>query len=254
MLARALVAGLLFAAALRAEIALGSTRDEVIAQFGPPRGTTKAGDREILVYADGRVVLESGRVTELLRPSSAAAPARAAPPAPAPAPAAPASLVDATAQRTQALAEVTAAMREPWHTDFETAKAAAAKENKRILALFTGTDWCGPCQAFQAEVAYNADFLEIFSSSFVFLKVNWLRNTPQPKAQAEQVAALRQRYGIATYPSLLVLAPDGTRLARVDTSKGRQASSLADFYIQAIDEARQATRDGRSVKSSWWPF
>jgi hypothetical protein len=41
---------------LAAEVALGSTREQVIAAFGPPRGTTKAGCKEILTCPQGRVV------------------------------------------------------------------------------------------------------------------------------------------------------------------------------------------------------
>lgn len=242
---RALIAALAVTVSLRAEITLGSSRDEVVAELGSPRGTTKAGRREILSYPAGRVVLVDGRVTEMNVPAGS--------------PAAVPSLPGVAADRSPALAPVAApsASREandPWLLDFETAKGLAAKENKRILILFTGTDWCGPCQEFQAQVAYNPEFMKAFAASFVFLKINWLRNTPQPPAEAAQTARLRQLYGIASFPSLLVLAADGTQLTRVDTRKGRPASGTADYFIQAIDEARLATRDGQPVKSSWWPF
>ncbi len=251
------------ASGLCAEVTVGSTRDEVIAEFGPPRGTTKAGAKEILTYPGGRVSLEEGRVTlstitgaptpaPVVPGPSASTPALLTPPAPLSAPA-------AMALKSQALAEITGTADrkpaiEPWLLNFEAAKLTAAREQKRILVLFTGTDWCPPCQEFQAEVAYDPTFLKTFSPSFVFMKVDWLRNSPQPKAEAEQTARLRQQYGIATFPSLLVLAADGTQLMRVDTRKGRPGSGMADYFIQAIDEARQATRDGQPVKSNWWPF
>lgn len=246
MRVRLLLGWLLLGSVAWAALGLGSTREEIVAHYGPPRGTSKAGQREILTYPDGRVVLENGRAMffELKLPSADATPpaatkdaASSAPPASAPAPS---STPVATA--------------DPWVVDFEAAKKMAAAQNKRLLVLFTGTDWCPPCQSFQSEVAYNADFLKIFSTSFVFVKVDWLRNRPQPPAEAARVNALRREYGVASYPTLMVLAADGTQLMRVDTRKGREAESLADFYIQAVDEARQATRDGKPVKSSWWPF
>ena len=100
----------------------------------------------------------------------------------------------------------------------------------------------------------NPEFLNTFSPSFVGLKVNGVHTTPQPPSEAEQAARLRLACGIASYPSLLVLAADGTELTRIDTRKDRPASSPADYSIQAIDEVRLATRDGLPVKSSWWPF
>jgi thiol-disulfide isomerase/thioredoxin len=249
---------MLIAGPLGAEVTLGSTREQVIAEFGPPRGSTKAGTKEILAYPQGRVVLVLGQVSEMTM--AAMPPPASVAVAPVPGgPAKPATAPEAMAQRTQALNQVLTGpgaktANDPWLLDFEAAKAEAARDKKRILILFTGTDWCGPCQEFQAQVAQNPQFLQTFSPSFVFLKINWLRNTPQPPAEAAQAARLRQQYGIASFPSLLVLAADGTQLTRVDTSKGRPASGPADYFIQAIDEARVATRDGQPAKSSWWPF
>lgn len=253
MVPRVLAALFLLATSLPAEVVPGSSRDQVLAEFGPPRGSTKAGAKEILSYPFARVLLEGGRVTEiaLLGPLPKAAPS-AAPAAAAPMP----SSAVAAAPPVEPAAPTPSSPRadDPWILNFETAKATATKDRKRILVLFTGTDWCGPCQEFQAQVAYHPDFLRTFSPSFVFLKINWLRNTPQPPAEAEQAARLRQQYGIAVYPTLLVLSADGTELTRVDTRKGRAASGTTDYFIQAIDEARVATRDGRPAKSGWWPF
>ena len=40
-----------------------------------------------------------------------------------------------------------------WLTNYEAAKAEATAKHKRILALFTGSDWCPSCMKFEAEVA-----------------------------------------------------------------------------------------------------
>jgi len=252
MLLRMIFAGFFAGASAWAALGLGSTREEVIDHYGPPRGTSQSGKREILLYREGRVVLEGGRVTvfELKLPPEAVSSVPPAPPpavAPTPIPTPPPSTKPVAPARAVVPAD-------PWLTDFDAAKAQAVAHNKRMLVLFTGTDWCPPCQRFQNEVSGNEDFLRIFSPAFVFVKIDWLRNRPQPAAEAARVNALRREYGIASYPSLLVLAADGTMLMRVDTRKKREASSLADFYIQAVDEARQATRDGQPVKSGWWPF
>ncbi|MFV5703186.1 thioredoxin family protein [Flavobacterium sp. XS2P12] len=60
-----------------------------------------------------------------------------------------------------------------WRLNFEEAKAEAVKENKNILLVFSGSDWCAPCiklekivwksEAFQIEsekkwIVYKADF------------------------------------------------------------------------------------------------
>jgi thioredoxin-related protein len=60
-----------------------------------------------------------------------------------------------------------------WNTNFEDAKQYALKDNKNILLVFSGSDWCAPCikldnvvwksEAFKSEseknwVMYKADF------------------------------------------------------------------------------------------------
>lgn len=60
-----------------------------------------------------------------------------------------------------------------WTPNFEDAKLLAAKENKNILLVFSGSDWCAPCikldnavwksEVFQTEansnwILYKADF------------------------------------------------------------------------------------------------
>lgn len=60
-----------------------------------------------------------------------------------------------------------------WQSNFEAAKTLALKENKNILLVFSGSDWCAPCiklenivwksEAFKSEskknwVIYKADF------------------------------------------------------------------------------------------------
>ena len=135
--------------------------------------------------------------------------------------------------------------RDPWLTDFAAARAQAAAGKKRILALFTGTDWCPPCQEFEAEIAHHPDFLRIFSPAFVFLKLDYPRSTPQPPVLRAQNEELRRRFHISAYPTLLVLAADGTFLLEV--KKGaRAADSTLDYYIQAVDDARR----GRGL-TSW---
>ena len=222
----------------------GATRDEVIAAYGAPKGSTQAGTKEILVYAEGRVVLENGQVVRIdMKASAASAPVTPAPEPPAP--------VEAAAPVPPPKPKVVAPAPVEWFTDFEAAKIEAAAKHKRILALFTGSDWCPACMKFEAEVAHNADFLRVTQISFVLLKLDYPQDTPQPEALRAQNEPLRRRYGISYYPTLLVMSADGEKTLRVDTRRDRPAADYADFFVQAVDEAR---KDFDKPKSAWWPF
>ncbi|MBW8780968.1 MAG: thioredoxin family protein [Verrucomicrobia bacterium] len=224
-------------AGLSGAVTLGSTRDEVVAAYGQPKGVTQAGAKEILIYAGGRVILEDGQVVRLDMKAPAASPAPpAAAPVVAPATPAPAARVEAPAPAVE------------WLTDFESAKAEAAAKKKRILALFTGSDWCPACIDFEAGVAHNADFLRVTQVSFVLLKLDYPRNTPQPPALQRQNAVLLRQYGIRAYPSLLVISADGEKSLKVDTQRGRPAADISDYFIQAVDEARK----NFDQPKTWW--
>lgn len=234
----------------------GQTRAEVLAELGKPQNIMAAGQREVLIYANGRVTITGGKVSEFK--GAFAKPAESPPPdSPAPGPVpvarvAPAAPVAPVATPPAAPPRSTAI----WHTDLDEAQAIATKENKLILALFTGTDWCGPCQEFKAEVEDDPQFAGIFSGSFVFFKSDWLRNTPQPEAVKDEVGRLKRKYFVTLYPTLLVLNARGERLDKVEWTQV-QEGSFKERMIEAIDNSRKATKGGKN-RSSWlwrfWPF
>jgi thiol-disulfide isomerase/thioredoxin len=225
-------------------VEIGDSKNEVVAEMGRPRSTIGIGSREILSYGTGKVVLTDGKVSAVdahitKSPASAVNPPKSTPVVKAPSapPRAPASRIRAA----------------HWHTNLAQAKSAAARSNKRILALFTGSDWCPPCQMFEAEVAHDQQFVGIFASSFVFYKCDWLRNTPQPPAVEQEVSRVRREYGISQYPTLMVLNAEGEELDEVDWTSVR-GGSFKEIMIEAIDDSRIATKDGKKASSSWWPF
>jgi hypothetical protein len=223
-------------------IRVGSTRDEVIAAYGPPRAVLSAGTREILTYENGRVILTDGLVSKLEMPPRTL-PAAPAPVVPAPATPAP---VAAAAPRA-----VEAPARDVWLTSYAEAQAEAAASKRRVLALFTGSDWCPACIEFEQNVAHHPDFLATTHASFVLLKLDYPRSHGQPAELRAANEELRRRYGITAYPTLLILSADGATSVRVDNTVSRQADDAADYYVQAVDDAR---REKPSAKKGWWPF
>jgi hypothetical protein len=221
------------------EIRVGSSRDEVIAAYGLPRAVLSAGPREILTYDTGRVVLTDGRVSKLELPPKPRPAAAAVAPTPAPVALAPVS------------PPPEAPARDVWYTSYALAQAEATASKRRILALFTGSDWCPACMDFEQNVAHHPDFLATTRASFVLLKLDYPRANYQPPALRAANEELRKRYNIVAYPSLFILSADGTTSTRVNTMVSRQADDAADYYVQAVDEAR---RSKPSEKSWWWPF
>jgi protein disulfide-isomerase len=242
LLCAGLLAVVLASFCVAGEVGVGSTRDEVIARYGQPQDVMSAGTREVLVYPRGRVSLVNGIVTRINLPPGPAPVQASAPALPIP------NTTTPAARRAPAPFP-----RDKWFVNFEAAKAEATATRRRLLVLFTGSDWCPGCIKFEGEVANNPDFLSFTSVSFVLLRLDYPRELPQPPELREQNRALRKRFDINIYPSLLILDADGNEPVKVDFSKPRQAENYADFFVQAIDEARHL-KPGEADKKWWWPF
>lgn len=82
-----------------------------------------------------------------------------------------------------------------WKTNFEQAKAQSISENKNILLVFSGSDWCAPCIKLENTIWKSEDFKNeakqkwvIYKADFPKKKANLLPNelTASNKKLAEQ--------------------------------------------------------------------
>lgn len=71
------------------------------------------------------------------------------------------------------LISTSALQAQDWLTDFETAKTLAKKENKTIILVFQGSDWCAPCIKLDKEIWQAEVFQKYASENFVMLKADF---------------------------------------------------------------------------------
>jgi thioredoxin-related protein len=69
-----------------------------------------------------------------------------------------------------------------WKANFEDAKATAAKENKNIVLVFSGSDWCAPCIKLDKVVWQSEEFKKEAEKNWVTYKADF------PKKKANQLA------------------------------------------------------------------
>lgn len=70
-----------------------------------------------------------------------------------------------------------------WVTNIEEAKTLAAKENKNILLVFSGSDWCAPCMKLEKVVWKSEEFKQEAESKWVLLRADF------PKKKGNQLSA-----------------------------------------------------------------
>jgi protein disulfide-isomerase len=117
-----------------------------------------------------------------------------------------------------------------WTESWDRAAGAAKASRQPVLALFTGSDWCGWCKKLEKEVLATPLFQEWAKKNVVLLKVDFLRKTPQDPAQKKQNAALISKYKISGYPTVLILDAEGKELGR----KPGYAEKRPQDWIDAV--------------------
>lgn len=227
----------------------GKSREEVVAAFGQPTSALNSSSREILNYPQGQVVLVEGLVTSFrgtfsidAAPSNSEPAAALATPQPSPQ-APPATTAAPSPQRT----ERRSIQPFRWSHTLADAKTRSVEEGRPILALFTGPDWCGPCQQLEAEVLNTTEFKHMGRKRYIPLKIALYRNshqTPEAKAEYNRLSAA---YGIEAVPSFLILDAEGTLTARMDLFKRRRGvSNLKEQVFAAIEDAENGGGGGLS--------
>ncbi|MEZ6093374.1 MAG: thioredoxin family protein [Pirellulaceae bacterium] len=89
--------------------------------------------------------------------------------------------------------------------DVAAALVDAKENNKDLLVLFTGSDWCPPCKKWEAEVFSQAEFLDTASTSFALIKLDFPNEIKQKDELKERNREWQERFGITGYPTVVVM-------------------------------------------------
>jgi thioredoxin-related protein len=104
-----------------------------------------------------------------------------------------------------------------WQTDLNQAEKIAAEENKPIILVFQGSDWCAPCIKLDREIWTTDTFKKYSKDHFVMLKADFPRsdkNALEP-AQQEKNNKLAETYNKEGYfPLVVVLNENGKVLGK----------------------------------------
>lgn len=119
-----------------------------------------------------------------------------------------------------------------WKTTFEEAKTQALAENKNIVLVFSGSDWCAPCIKLDKTVWQSEEFKKESETNWVIYKADF------PKKKANQLSAtltesnkvLAGKYNTSgNFPLVVLLDKNGAVLG-IEGYKNYSASA----YIKLI--------------------
>lgn len=98
-----------------------------------------------------------------------------------------------------------------WMNNFEEVKLEAIKQNKHILLVFSGSDWCAPCIKLDKNIWQSEEFKKFSEENYILYKADF------PKKKANQLSenlktqnnALAEKYNQnGNYPLVVLLNKD----------------------------------------------
>ncbi|HVO74650.1 MAG TPA: thioredoxin family protein [Ignavibacteriaceae bacterium] len=116
-----------------------------------------------------------------------------------------------------------------WYNNLEDGIDAAKAEGKKVLLLFTGSDWCGWCQKLSAEVFRQKEFAEFADYHLACVAIDFPKWKYQSDEEKEYNKKLARNFGVTGYPTVFLLDKSGKILGRT----GYQAGG-AEAYIEHI--------------------
>ncbi len=98
-----------------------------------------------------------------------------------------------------------------WTDNFTAAVGKAKAEKKPVLALFTGSDWCPPCQQLEKNILLQPAFKDFAKQHLVTLFLDYPREAKLDDGVKKQNDGLAKKFSVEAYPTILVLSSDGEK-------------------------------------------
>ena len=128
-----------------------------------------------------------------------------------------------------------------WFTNYKTAIAAAAKENKPVLLFFHGSDWCPPCIKMQRQVFGDSSFINFGAGKLIFLNVDFPRKPPLTPRQLRHNQAVKKQFELPAdftqgYPQVIIINAAGKVLYQEKGYEGEGAGKLMGIIKNVIEK------------------
>jgi len=120
-----------------------------------------------------------------------------------------------------------------WQTSYENSIEKAGLENKKIILVFQGSDWCAPCIKLSKEIWSTEYFIDYSNKNYVLLQADFPRKKKNSLSENQQKVNnfLAEKYNPNGYfPFVVVLDKSGNVLGKIGYKK-----TTPQEYIKIID-------------------
>ena len=105
-----------------------------------------------------------------------------------------------------------------WQTDFEQAKKIATDQDKNIIIVFSGSDWCAPCIKLDKNIWQSDAFKNQSANDWILLKADFPRKKANElsKDQTAHNRKLAEKYNIeGSFPLVVLVDKNGKVLGKM---------------------------------------
>jgi thiol-disulfide isomerase/thioredoxin len=113
---------------------------------------------------------------------------------------------------------------EEWLTNYDEALAESTRSGKPVFVLFTGSDWCPHCRTLEDRVFETSEFQSWSEEHVVLLMLDLPESGISPTVRSER-SRICIKYGVRTFPSVLVLDSFGEKIVEEKGYRGTPAST-----------------------------
>ncbi|MBK1876271.1 thioredoxin family protein [Pelagicoccus mobilis] len=118
-----------------------------------------------------------------------------------------------------------------WQTNYETALSQAKAEDKLVLLLFTGSDWCHWCQKLERELFADEQIRAELPQLAIPVRLDFPRRNSIPPQQARHNRVLQEKFKIKDFPTVIILDPVTTNPILTHNYTSQSPS----VYLKAIE-------------------
>lgn len=125
-----------------------------------------------------------------------------------------------------------------WTSNYDAAKKQAAESKKDMLINFTGSDWCVTCIQIEKEIFIHDTFKMAVRDFFIPVEIDFpLKKTKISPAVQKQNSDLYERYGVSSYPTILLTDSEGRPYAATTYMEGGPEKFVAHLNSLRANKA-----------------
>ena len=120
-----------------------------------------------------------------------------------------------------------------WEDSFNSALSKANTEDKPIVLVFSGSDWCGPCIRFKKKILDSEEFVGFASNNYVLYNADFPKKKKNTLSQEKLDAnkGLAEKYNPkGHFPLVVVLDKNESILGKTGFDKRKSPEKYLDLF------------------------